>query len=69
LDGDAVEAGPPTTSYKLRRFARKHRAALITAAAFAVLLIAATIASMYLAVRATRAERVARDQADMIPEF
>ncbi len=28
LDGDAVEAGPPTTSYKLRRFARKHRAAL-----------------------------------------
>jgi eukaryotic-like serine/threonine-protein kinase len=65
LDGDAVEAGPPTTSYKLRRFARKHRAALITALAFAAMLMAATIASTYLAVRATRAERVARDQADI----
>ncbi len=25
LDGDPVEAGPPSASYKLRKFARKHR--------------------------------------------
>ena len=33
LDGDPVEACPPSASYKLRKFARKHRAALATAGA------------------------------------
>ena len=28
LDGDAVEAGPPSATYRLRKLARKHRAAL-----------------------------------------
>ena len=30
LDGDPVEACPPSATYKLRKFARKHRAALAT---------------------------------------
>ena len=63
LDGDPVEAGPPSASYKFRKFARKHRAALMTTTAFAFLLIAASVVSTYLAIRATRAERVAREQA------
>jgi serine/threonine protein kinase len=63
LAGDAVEAGPPTASYKLGRFAQKHRAALVTAGAFMVLLLASSVGSTYLAIRATRAERAARDQA------
>jgi len=62
LDGDAVEAGPPSASYKLRKFARKHRAALVTVGAFVVVLIAASVVSAYLAFRAPRAERAARDE-------
>ena len=42
LDGDTVEASPPSATYKLGKFARKHRAALATASAFAILLITAT---------------------------
>jgi non-specific serine/threonine protein kinase/serine/threonine-protein kinase len=62
LAGDPVEAGPPSASYRIRKFARKHRAGLAAASAFALMLIAATIVSAYLAVRATRAERAAREQ-------
>jgi serine/threonine protein kinase len=63
LEGDAVEARPPSAGYRLRKFARKHRAALMTAAAFAALLVLATVVSTWQAVRATRAERRARDEA------
>ncbi len=65
LDGDAVEAGPPSTAYKLRKFARRHRAALMAAGAFAFVLVVASVVSAYLAIRATRAERAAREQAAM----
>ncbi len=59
LAGDPVEAGPPSATYRLRKYARKHRAALVTAAAFAGLLAAAAVVSAYLAVRATSAEGLA----------
>ena len=59
LDGDPVEAGPPSASYRLRKFARKHRAALVTAGAFAAVLLVAATVGTYLAVRATAAERLA----------
>ena len=36
LEGDPVEAGPPSAAYRLRKYARKHRAALVTAGAFAL---------------------------------
>jgi serine/threonine protein kinase/tetratricopeptide (TPR) repeat protein len=61
LEGDPVEAGPPSAGYRLRKFARKHRAVLATATAFATLLIAATALSTWQAVRATRAEAQAKD--------
>jgi serine/threonine protein kinase/tetratricopeptide (TPR) repeat protein len=71
LDGDPVEAGPPSRAYRLRKFARKHRAALATVGAFALLLIAAAAVSTWLAFRAHAAERTAlkaeavmRDQRD-----
>ena len=35
LEGEAVEAGPPSARYQLSKFARRHRAALAMAAAFA----------------------------------
>jgi tetratricopeptide (TPR) repeat protein len=59
LDGDPVEAGPPSRTYRLRRFARKHQAALATAAAFALVLTGATAVSAWEAWRAARAERSA----------
>ncbi len=59
LDGDPVEAGPPSASYRLMKFAHKHSAALVTAGAFAMLLTIAAAVSTYLAVRATSAEHLA----------
>ena len=40
LADEPVEACPPSSSYRLRKFARKYKKALVTAAAFAVLLVA-----------------------------
>ena len=62
LAGEAVQAHPPSAAYRLRKFARKHRAALTTAAAFAVLLIAAAAVSSWLAVKANLAEAEAREK-------
>jgi serine/threonine protein kinase/tetratricopeptide (TPR) repeat protein len=59
LEGDPVEAGPPSASYRLRKLAGKHRAALATVAAFAAVLLLAAAGGTYLAVRATAAERLA----------
>jgi WD40 repeat protein len=62
LAGEAVQAHPPSAAYRLRKFARKHRVGLATAAAFAGLLIAAAVVSSLLAVKANRAEAVADDK-------
>ena len=69
LDGDAVEASPPSARYRLAKFARKHRGALATVGAFAVLLLLATVTSAGLAywanterLRATRAEKATEAQ-------
>ena len=64
LDGDPVEACPPSASYRLRKFARKHRATLATIGAFAVLLLVASVASITLAVAASRARDDARNALD-----
>jgi serine/threonine protein kinase len=66
LDGDAVEAGPPSRTYRLGKVLRKHRAWLATAAAFAALLVAGVIVSSWLAVRASRAEQEARAVNDFL---
>ena len=54
LEGDPVEACPLSASYKLKKYARKHRAALATVGAFAFLLVAATLVSAGLALWANR---------------
>ena len=56
LQGQAVEAGPPSARYRLSRFALRHRGALATAAAFALMLVAAAAGSAFLAVRAMQAQ-------------
>ncbi len=59
LAGEPVLAAPPGARYRLRKFARKYRAALTTAAALALLLVAGVAVSTWQAVRATHAERAA----------
>jgi serine/threonine protein kinase/tetratricopeptide (TPR) repeat protein len=62
LHDEPVEASPPGAGYRLRKLLRKHRAAVGTAAAFVLLLLAAVGISAGLAVRATEAEAKARDK-------
>jgi len=71
LEGEPVEAGPPSAGYRLRKVVRKYRAWLATAAAFALLLIVGLIVSTLLAYVArkenTRAEenlRLAQNAVD-----
>ncbi|MFI5454550.1 MAG: protein kinase [Isosphaerales bacterium] len=66
---EPVSAGPPTAAYRVRKFARRHRVALVTVGAFALLLVAATAVSAVLAVwanrermRAVSAEKSAKEQ-------
>jgi len=59
LADEPVEACPPSTRYLLSKFARKYKKTLITAAAFAVLLVAGAATSTLLAVWAKSAERQA----------
>jgi serine/threonine protein kinase/tetratricopeptide (TPR) repeat protein len=63
LHDEPVEAGPPSATYRLRKFAYRYRTALGTVTAFALLLIAAVVVSTWQAVRATRAEDQARTAA------
>jgi formylglycine-generating enzyme required for sulfatase activity len=55
LAGEPVLAVPPSAGYRLRKFARKHQAGLMTAAAMIVLFLAGAAFSTWQAVRATRA--------------
>jgi WD40 repeat protein/serine/threonine protein kinase len=59
LADEPVEATPPSRGYRLRKFARKHKKALVTTVAFMVLLVAGLVASTLLAVWAMSAEREA----------
>jgi eukaryotic-like serine/threonine-protein kinase len=56
LRDEPVQACPPTTLYRFRKFARRYRAALAIAAAFAGLLVCGIVVSGWLAIRAYKAE-------------
>jgi serine/threonine protein kinase/tetratricopeptide (TPR) repeat protein len=67
LADEPVEACPPSAGYKLRKFARKNRKPLALAGIFMLLLLAAALVSTWQAIRATRAETMAR-QAQILAE-
>ncbi len=60
LDGEPVKAAPPSTNYLLRKFVKRHKAALSTTTAIGLILVAGSVVSTWQAVRASRAEDVAR---------
>jgi hypothetical protein len=68
LHDEPVEACPPSVGYRLRKFGRKNRALLTTAAAFAALLLLATGVSLWLAGLAHRAEAVATERRQVAEE-
>jgi serine/threonine protein kinase len=68
LDGDPVEAGPPSAVYRLKKFVHSHRAALAVASLFVGMLLAGVLVSSALAVRALRAESALRHALALLQE-
>jgi tetratricopeptide (TPR) repeat protein len=76
LNHEPVDAGPPSAWYRLRKYARRNRTVLVTAAVVATALVAGTVVSTWEALRATnaegesqvrlRAEQKARGEADRL---
>lgn len=63
LADEPILARPPSAWKRLTRYARRHRGAFAVMAAFVTLLVAATIVSSSLALRARRAEQAAAREA------
>jgi serine/threonine protein kinase/Tfp pilus assembly protein PilF len=59
LDNEPVEAGRPTTIYVTRKFVSRHRRLIVAATFVSLALIVCTAVSVWLAIRATRAEQLA----------
>ena len=59
LDNEPVSARPPSAFYLLGKAARRHRILLTAGASIAAILVAATTTSVWLALRARKAEQLA----------
>jgi non-specific serine/threonine protein kinase/serine/threonine-protein kinase len=66
LKNEAVLAVPASTAYRARKFARRNRAALVTACAFALVLIAAAAISIRQSIRANREAAMAQAVNDFL---
>ena len=62
LADEPVIASAPSARYRFGKFARRNKTALTVAVAVAAILVVATLASMWQAIRATRAEELARQR-------
>lgn len=62
LDGEPVEACPPSTMYRLRKYARKHRTMLLTGVVVSLSLILGTVFSAWQAFEAISARKLADDR-------
>ena len=60
LSDEPVEACPPSVTYRFRKLARRHKAALATAALVAAILLVSTIVSVWAAISEHRAEQLAQ---------
>jgi len=68
LHDEPVNARPPSTAYRFRKFARRNSAALVTAALVVISLLAGTGVSIWQAVRATDAEQLAQGRLEEVGE-
>jgi tetratricopeptide (TPR) repeat protein len=66
LADQPIVAHPPSTSYQLQKFVRRHRALVAGTAAVFLVLIAGVIVSTWQAVRARRAEAAAKAVSDFL---
>ncbi len=64
LNDEPIVARPPSTTYQLRKFARRHRALVAGTAVVFVVLVAGVAASTWQAVRAVRAGQAAIEARD-----
>ena len=64
LAHEAVAARPPSTSYRLKKFAQRNQTVVLTAAVVAISLLAGTAVSVWQALRATQAETAALASAE-----
>jgi eukaryotic-like serine/threonine-protein kinase len=72
LADELVEARPPSAGYRLRKFARRNRAVLATAAAMILLLLAGVAASLWQAQKAraaAKAEKQANTETQAVLDF
>jgi serine/threonine protein kinase len=68
LSDEAVSACPPSAGYRLRKYVRRNRRALVTAGVIVAALVIATVVSIWQAARATEAQHQAeadRKQAEV----
>ena len=65
LDGDPVAACPPSVAYRMRTFARRNQAALLTAAVVVASLVMGLVGTSWQAIRARRAEQLALREGDL----
>jgi serine/threonine protein kinase/tetratricopeptide (TPR) repeat protein len=68
LADEPVEARPPSASYRLRKFAQRHKGAVLAVSVFAVLLLSGIIGTATGLVRALEAERQAVTERDQKEE-
>jgi hypothetical protein len=66
LNQEPVLAVPPSATYRWRKFARRYRVAIATAAAFVIVLVAATAISVRQSIRANRESATARAISDFL---
>ena len=64
LSDEPVLAGPPSAGYRFRKLVRRHRVGVFAAVAVLTAVVVGGTVSGWQAVRATRAERVARQEAE-----
>jgi serine/threonine protein kinase/WD40 repeat protein len=68
LDDETVEARPPSTIYRFSKMARRNKVAITTASLVGTALLLGLGVSIWQAVRATHAERMAAQQRDIAVE-
>ncbi len=68
LNGEVVEAAAPTWRYRAKKFVTKHKAAVAMAASIAALLLATTLFSSYMALKANKATELANSRLKVVEE-